>query len=299
MKKYHKKDFTWGYEIEWGDIDRTLKIPEHLGTWEYAETDIVNIHDPYKYIATDPLGLLPPMGGEINTKPTASWPEQVFRILEIKKLFEDHGNTPSSSCVNHGHLHVFVPGLKEDIGALRGLTDYIRRNQAITVEKCYGFKERSDMSLFKNAKPYLKLDGGRLMPDYMSKNIIEKAEDFDSFIKMHAAGKDGVSMGRPFRYAINMYCMKHTGTIEFRCFRSTTDTAELIGQFQFVNHFMDAALNNGPDVPELFEKYWFTFPKFIWNANEYSGWINTKWPKERGPKQRAFYPVSSMQEGTV
>ena len=36
---YDTKSFTWGYEIEWGDIDRTLKIPSHLGKWEYAETD--------------------------------------------------------------------------------------------------------------------------------------------------------------------------------------------------------------------------------------------------------------------
>jgi len=35
--------YTWGYEIEWGDIDRTLEIPSHLGTWEHAEIDIVNI----------------------------------------------------------------------------------------------------------------------------------------------------------------------------------------------------------------------------------------------------------------
>ena len=35
-------NWTYGYEIEWGDIDRTIKIPESLGSWEYAETDIVN-----------------------------------------------------------------------------------------------------------------------------------------------------------------------------------------------------------------------------------------------------------------
>ena len=42
-------NFTYGFEIEWGDIDRKLKIPEHLGKWEYCETDIVNIS--YKNLA--------------------------------------------------------------------------------------------------------------------------------------------------------------------------------------------------------------------------------------------------------
>jgi len=40
--------YKLGYEIEWGDIDRTLEIPSQLGTWENAEIDIVNIHEPYK-----------------------------------------------------------------------------------------------------------------------------------------------------------------------------------------------------------------------------------------------------------
>jgi hypothetical protein len=84
----------------------------------------------------------------------------------------------------------------------------------------------------------------------MCDNINELATDFNHFIKLHAAGKDGVSMGRPFRYAINTYCMKHTGTIEFRCFRSTI------------------------------------------NLDEYYGWQQTKYPKERGEKKREFHEVA-------
>ena len=44
MKQYASDKFTWGYEIEWGDVDRRLTPPDHLGKWEFAETDIVNIH---------------------------------------------------------------------------------------------------------------------------------------------------------------------------------------------------------------------------------------------------------------
>ena len=121
MTKYPSNEYTWGYEIEWGDVDRRLTPPENLGKWEYAETDIVNIHEPFKYIACDPLGTEPYMGGEINTKPTSTWNQQVDRIMEIHKFFTDAGNMPSASCVNHGHLHVFVPGLKNDIDALKSL----------------------------------------------------------------------------------------------------------------------------------------------------------------------------------
>ena len=289
---YHKSTFTYGAEIEWGDIDRRREIPEHLGKWEYAETDIVNIHEPYQYVACDPLGTEPPMGGEINTKPTKTWQEQVDRIMELHQFFVDAGNQPSASCVNHGHLHVYVPGLKDDIASLKKLVAYIKENQNDVIEVCYGFYESPQMKSCKGAKMYLKYDGGRPMPDYMCDNIINLATDFDHFIKLHAAGKDGVSMGRPFRYAINTYCMKHTGTIEFRCFRSTTKREEMEAQFRFAEKFIDAALNDGPPVIELLQEEVYKFPPFVWNLNEYVGWEKTKWDKERGNKHREYHEVA-------
>ena len=292
MKIYDPKTYTWGYEIEWGDIDRSLEIPEHLGGWEYAETDIVNIHEPYKYVACDPLGTEPPMGGEVNTKPTATKEEQVDRIMDIHQLFVDNGDQPSASCVNHGHLHVFVPDLKDDLDALKRLISYIKENQADTVDICYQFYDAATMKGAKGAKMYLKYDGGRLMPDYMCDNIVNLAEDFNHFIKLHAAGKDGVSMGRPFRYAINTYCMKHTGTIEFRCFRSTTDRREIEDQFRFAELFISSALNGGPSVKEIIANNDFQFPPFVWNLGEYLGWQKTKYDKERGTKVREFHEVA-------
>lgn len=289
---YDKKDWTWGYEIEWGDIDRNIEVPENLGSWEHAETDIVNIHEPYKYVACDPLGEEPPMGGEINTKPTHTWKEQVDRIMEIHQLFVDEGNKPSASCVNHGHLHVFVPGLKDDIDALKRLVAYIKENQEDVIENLYGFYEHPEMKRLKNAKMYLKFDGGRPMPEYMCDNIINLATDFDHFIKLHAAGKDGVSMGRPFRFAINTYCMKHTGTIEFRCFRSTTNREEMESQFRFVEKFIDSALNGGKSVREILAEDDYKFPPFIWSGPEYKGWIETKYDKSRGEKVREFHEVA-------
>ena len=88
VKQYPSDKYTWGYEIEWGDVDRRLTPPENLGKWEFAETDIVNIHEPFKYIACDPLGTDPYMGGEINTKPTATWREQVDRVMQLHDFLD-------------------------------------------------------------------------------------------------------------------------------------------------------------------------------------------------------------------
>ena len=288
---YNSKNFTWGYELEFGDISRSILIPEHLGKWEFAETDIVNLRAPYRGLACDPLGIEPPVGGEINTKPTVTWEEQVDRIFQIVELFRNQGEEPTASCVNHGHLHVYVPGLKDDIDALKRLTKYIRDNQHVVIDRCYQYRIHQDMASTKTAKTYLKWDGGRPMPDYMANNILTLANNFEDFIKLHAAGKDGVSMGRPFRHAINTYCMKHTGTIEFRCFRSSIIRKEIEDSFRFVEKFMDAALNGGQEIDEIFLEGDYTFPKFEYDHEMYVAWENTKYDKSRGNKQREFLEV--------
>ena len=85
--------------------------------------------------------------------------------------------------------------------------------------------------------------------------------------------------------------MKHTGTIEFRCFRSTVNRREMEDQFKFATAFIDAALNDGPSVKEILANNDFKFPPFMWDLNEYAGWINTKYDKSRGEKKREFHDV--------
>jgi hypothetical protein len=288
---YPKEKFTYGMEIEWGDVPRSFSIPEHLGTWEYSERDIINLRDPYKNVCADPLGEDPPFGGEINTKPTRTWAGQVERYFELQKLFTDAGHPPTVGVTAHTHIHCRIPGLRDDIDALKRLTKYIKDNQTTTVDRVYGFYDHNQMKGAKGAKMYLKFDGGRTMPDYMSDNIINLATDFNSFIKMHAAGKDGVSMGRPFRYAINMYALKHIDTVEFRLFRGTLDKVELESCFRFVEDFLDAALNDGASVDDLINTNGYTFPPMQWDLAQFIGWEKTKHPEDRGEKVRTLVEV--------
>lgn len=289
MTAYPTTSFTYGFEIEWGDIDRRLQIPPELGSWEFSETDVINMREPVPYVSCDPLGLEPTWGGEINTKPTKTWAEQVDRIMEIRAFFEAAGNRPTPSCVSHGHVHVRVPGLSSDIDALKRLIAYIGENQADAVATCGGYYDSPYMKGSVGAKQYLKYDGGRLMPDYMIANILEKANDFESFIRMHAAGKDGVSMGRPFRYAINTYSLKHIDTIEFRFFRSSIERHELESQMAFVEKFLDSALNGGPTVREILDSREWTFPPFVFDKLAYDGWVASKYDKSRGKKDRVLH----------
>lgn len=291
MKTYDPKTFTYGFELEIGDVPRDLPLPEHLGTWEHSETDVLNLHSVLgRMVCCDPLGIDPPFGGEINTKPTNSIGEQVDRILAIVRFYEDAGFTPTTNCISHNHKHIHVPGLTEDIDALKRLTKYIMDNQEYAVDHIYAYKPHSMMKQTKSTS-YFKFDGGRLMPNWMCRNIIEKTTDFDSFIQMHANGKDGVSRGRPFRYAFNTYCLKHTQTIEFRFFRHSLDYQQLMDSFRFARDFVDAALNGGPNVKEIISNGNYSFPPFEFNPSQCVAWKNTKYDSSRGKKERHYYEV--------
>jgi hypothetical protein len=281
---------TYGYELEVGDIHRSCKIPEKLGSWEYAECDIVNLLPPYANIATDPLGLTPPVGGEVNIFPGHSPEEVADRVMQVLELFQRQGDSPTASCVNHGHVHVRLAGLRDDIKALKRATGWINDNQTYLIRKVYGYEEYPLMRYTKTARIYLKWDGGRPMPSWMASNIINQARDFNDFIRIQCCGKDGKSRGRPFRYAINTYCMKHTDTIEFRFFRASLKYEEILGSLRLVRDIVHEMLSDNPvDASYLVGRH--ELPKFYYDHNSYVGWENTKHPKERGRKERYYRDI--------
>ena len=290
---FDSKDWTYGFEIEWGDVPREIEIPKHLGSWEASETDILNLREPYAMVAADPLGLSPPVGGEINTMPTKTRGEQVDRILEIRDFVKSQGADPSVCMSTHAHVHIHIPGLTEDIDALKKLSQYVYDHQVDTVEGVYGYYDDPGMKgAAKGAKMYLKYDGGRLMPEYINTNIQRLANNFDDFIRLHACGKDGVSRGRPFRYAINMYSLKHTNTVEFRCFRNTLDRTELESIFSFVEQFMVGALITGESVNSILKRNkGLIFPEYKWDVEQWNALVETRWDKSRGKKKRTFHEV--------
>jgi hypothetical protein len=277
MKIYDQSTFTYGYEIEWGDIDRNFKVPSDLGSWEYCETDIVNLREPYRGLGSDPKGQNPPVGGEINTMPTKTWKEQVDNIIKLRDLFTEHGTPPTSGVVNHGHLHIHVPGLTEDVEALKRLMAYIKVNQHVTIKALHQFRIEPGMEKTKTAKTYLKHDGGRIAPDWLLDNLATLPVDFDDWVRIHCCGKDAKVRSRPFRYGIHTYALKNSKTVEFRCFRSTTKREELEDCFDFCTQFMAAALNGGPNVDEILASREWHFPPFEYDHEMYVGWENSKY----------------------
>lgn len=277
---------SWGFELEVGDVRKSLRIPQQFGKWEYAERDIVNSLPPYKGICADPLGFNPPVGGEINLVPTSTYTEQVLKIMQLLQFLRSSGETPTVPPTSHSHIHVHVEGLENDIEKLKKLTRYIKENQKDFVETVYKYREIP--GILPKANTYLKLDGGKLMPNWMCDNIVEKANNFNDFIRIQCCGKDGVSMGRPIRYAINTYCLKHTKTIEFRCFRGTDNRELLTNCFYAVAMFMYCALGDQTKFIET-KATLLEYPNMQYDKELFQGWIDTKKPEQKSARKNREY----------
>lgn len=281
-----KPKMTYGLELELGDVDRRLEIPPELGAWEYSETDVVNLRHPYKNVCCDPLGLEPPMGGEVNLYPGKTVEELGKRAGDLFFFFRQNGCLPTSNCISHTHVHIRVKGLRDDILALKKLTFGIWAHQHQIFARAHAFQD--DPNMEPKVRSYLKWDGARPMPDYMVYNILMYAHDFEDFIRLQCAGHDPQSRGRPLRYGINTYSMKHTDTVEWRMFRHTVQMPEIMGCLTYAKEWMLAFLANH-EPPEKYVTY--PLPSFQYDADQAAGWLATKHPTDRGQKKRTLLEI--------
>lgn len=285
-------NFSYGFELELGDVDRSIDIPEHLGTWEGtkvgkyymgAECDIVNSIPPYRGICTDPLAETCPVGGEINVVPTTTIAGQFSQIIDIIDLFEH----VTISHMSHFHVHVHIPGLKEDLDILKRFVGYCINNQDALIKSVYlqNINVIPD-SLSNKSIEYLWSDGGRyisktIADNYMRcKTIDELLELFKNPCYYYKAGKQNSTS---IRSAINLSNLIHGKTIEFRCFRPTLDYIEIASQLVFVEQFCQEALKkDGISVGEIISKKDYRFAELQYEHINQLGWENTKADKSRG-----------------
>jgi hypothetical protein len=252
---------TFGCEYEFGDIWRDRELPTGLA-WNKKDYSIVSSTG----IANDPKGLIYNRGGEINSDPTETIDEQVG-------FFTDLLAADLSPALNHRtnlHLHVRVPGLSEDLPALKKLLRYVDANQAeiYSAIEPVPVPDRDDYVSETSYKGALKRYKRRLV-SHQYKVAAARVEEalqadtvegfFDAHSRVQANGKR--AYGLTTRAGINLLQLKETDTVEFRHFTNTLDEQKLRSCFQWVANFIPAAMDNAP-VSELLSAYDFQFPEF-------------------------------------
>lgn len=269
--------WTWGLELEWGDVDRRLNIPPGLGSWSMWETEVLNLRAPYAGIACDPLGVNPPFGGEINTKPSVGWEGQLDKFEGLVEFFGDAGCAPTITCLQGIHIHVHVPGLREDLPTLKRMAEYVRRNQEDYIQAVHGYFSDARIRACKATRTMSR--SAKKIPEWMLDNL-QRTESVEHFMKVFRSGKDGwkidANTTMPQRHSVNIYNLSKIDTLEYRAPRSTLDVTQLRDLLSFHQRMTEASLRDGQSVADLLKSQEWSFPLFRFQPAHYQAWEATK-----------------------
>ena len=256
------KKITFGAEYEYGDIDRKAKLPDGL-SWNKKDYSIVSSTG----IANDPKGLLYTKGGEINSRPTETIAEQV----DFFDALMASGIGPQLNYRTNLHLHVRVPGLSEDLKALKTLLRYVDENQnaiyeaiePIPVPCLEQFETKEEYQGAMKRYRRRKVSHQYAVPRDRVERALN-AGSVEEFLAAHAPqDKHGEpAWGLTTRAGINLLQLKETDTVEFRHFTSTLDFFEVTSCFVWVFEFMTRVWDN-PPPSEIVNAYNYQFPAFL------------------------------------
>lgn len=308
---------TFGAELEWSDIDRSINIPKDLGSWEGplvgrynlgSEIDIVNTRGKWAGVATDPLAIDCPVGGEIHTVPSTTVDSQFYRIMRILDLFP----TVGVACPNHGHIHVGVPGLlkPENLQILKNIFKYVEANESYVLEGCCGLTARTIYDIqHSSVEPWVKsymLCGDAKKIDQEVYEEVQKSRSPETILRVlkhspcldydYVMDKDGsyvrayVPTENSHRTAVNLFNLTKMESIEFRAFRATLNPEEIYSCLKFCEMFMKEAMKGDEGVPvrDLMMTYNFKFPMLEWDEELALGWQKTRHQKGRsGPFKKS------------
>lgn len=261
MNKYNKESFTVGVELEFADIDITNTLPEGA-KWNHQDYTIINSNG----IANDPHGELYKFGGEINTM----WYNDIDKSLShIQNIINSLNPKPVINYKCNLHIHIGVPGLKDDIEALKQIMQYIRKYEKQAYEICnplpeptkeeYPNSEELEAAIKRNE--HNKKSHQLILREKEYQEIMNSTS-FSEFYEGHFPGEKGHKSYMSKRPGINMRSLKDNGTIEFRHFFGTLDLLEYKSCLTWCMEFINAALNTGEEPKDIIKRNsWMIFPK--------------------------------------
>lgn len=266
--QYDPGTFSYGCELEFADVDRLTKLPAGC-SFDGKDHTVVNSNG----IATDPKAETCTIGGEINVRPTDSIADQLDVIQEILNCFGDQ-ITVNYRC--NLHVHVRVPGLRDDLAACKQLATYIRTHEQdvyrliepIPVPGAAEYPDEESMAgAMKRYKRRHRSHQYRVSEN--AYKAMMTANTVAEFYNAHAPWsekKQQYCFHLKPRAGINLRPLweTHHNTIEFRHFPGTLSILEYKSALTWCQQFLHAALNAPHVTPQqiLDANPWMQFAKF-------------------------------------
>jgi hypothetical protein len=246
VKRKVESRWSYGVEHEWADWPLDATLPKG-SLRNLKDHTIVNSNG----IANDPSGKLYGYGGEINSMPTFSIEEQVDVLKDLVKALPEAKVNYRSNL----HVHIRVPGLKDDLATLKRVQSYIHTN----MPKAFPIIQplpKPTMREYPKIEDYLgaikrwkrrKVSHQTLLTEKrVQKQLAAKTVD-DFFMNEVPRTEDGTPKWhlQP-RVCVSLRQLLDTDTIEFRHFFGTLDPDLFRNCLLWCDWFLRFALDDKP-----------------------------------------------------
>ena len=293
-------NWTFGAEHEWADWDTTRPLPPGYGR-DRRDITIVNSTG----VANDPKDRLHNRGGEINTPPTGTIDGQVACLRELKALYPEATVNYRSNL----HLHIRVPGLRDDLEALKRLQAHIHEWMPRALPVIEPLELPIVRPWHSGATPADVLKGHKrrlrrmrvshhtlLRPDRLAGQLA--ASTVEEFFQREAAvSRAGVPQPhlQP-RLCVNVRQLRETDTIEFRHWPGTLDPDLLSMAFIWCEGYLIRALKGEP-VDDLIDNMASHYPNGVIPFQPYDHWLEERYRRtvHDGTIPRDQLPINIAQ----
>lgn len=239
------RGWTYGAEHELVDWDR-----RRSHDWNLDVRDVTMVNSDG--IAVDPVARTYWLGGEINTRPSESASGQGDQLVEFTNQFPETTINYRSNL----HVHVRVPGLREDLAKLRRVQHFVSTWMPQLFPLIEPIPEPTraeypDDEAYKGArKRYARrrVSHQRMMSEERV-SMQMRAITVDQFLEAEAlhVPTGVVHWAIAARCAINLRQLRETDTVEFRHFPGTTTPAEVHSAVAWCSTFMQMAVEGRGD----------------------------------------------------
>lgn len=246
------RGWTYGAEFELSDWPRREPLPPGMGI-DVRDVTMVNSDG----VAVDPRGELYHLGGEILAAPTEEPGGVADQLATIMKMWPE-------TIVNYRsnlHIHIRVPGLKEDLGALKRVQAHIHQWMPVLLPVIEPIPA-PDYAIYQGEEGAWKGARRRHARRRMSHQrmvwktgLTQQAaattveEFFAGEVRDPKTGK--LNWAIHPRACVNLRQLRETDTVEFRHFPGTTNPDEVLSAVAWCRNYMVQALEDADPRPLL------------------------------------------------
>lgn len=244
------RGWTYGAEFELSDWPRGEPVPAGMGL-DLRDVTMVNSSG----VAVDPRGELHDRGGEILAQPSETPNGVADQLAEIMTCWPETSVNYRSNL----HVHVRVPGLRDDLGNLKLLQRRIHEWMPVLLPLVEPIpvpwrEDYPDPDTFKGARARVarrRVSHQKLLNlDQLARQAAARTpEEFFTAEALHVpTGR--VHWATHPRACVNIRQLLQTDTVEFRHFPGTVHPEEVHSAAEWCSAFMEASLS-GDDVDPL------------------------------------------------